>query len=107
MANPADVTLQHEIEQFLYYEAAILDARCYTEWLDLLSEDCSYYMPTRYNRTRREMEHEFSHENEVAHFDDDKASLRVRVKRLFGQKRCQTGRRARAHGHSSASTVRV
>lgn len=78
-----DAALQHEIEQFLYYEAAVLDARRYTEWLDLLTEDCSYYMPTRYNRTRREMEHEFSHPNEVAHFDDDKASLRVRVKRLL------------------------
>jgi 3-phenylpropionate/cinnamic acid dioxygenase small subunit len=82
-ANTADAALQHEIEQFLYYEAAVLDARRYPDWLDLLSEDCSYYMPTRYNRTRREMEHEFSHANEVAHFDDDKASLRVRVKRLL------------------------
>jgi 3-phenylpropionate/cinnamic acid dioxygenase small subunit len=79
----SDPVLQHEIEQFLYLEAAILDERRYTDWLDLLTEDCSYYMPTRYNRTRREMQHEFSHADEVAHFDDDKASLRVRVKRLL------------------------
>lgn len=78
-----DAALQYEVEQFLYHEAAVLDERRYTHWLDLLTEDCTYYMPTRYNRTRREMEHEFSHPNEVAHFDDDKASLRVRVKRLL------------------------
>ena len=82
-ASVADAALQHEIEQFLYYEAAVLDDRRYTDWLDLLTEDCHYYMPTRYNRTRREMEHEFSHSDEVAHFDDDKASLRVRVRRLL------------------------
>lgn len=82
MSAPVDLLLQHEVEQFLYYEAAVLDERRYTEWLDLLTDDCSYYMPTRYNRTRRELQHEFSHPDEVAHFDDDKASLRVRVKRL-------------------------
>lgn len=78
-----DQRLQFEIEQFLYLEAAILDERRYTDWLELLTDDCTYYMPTRYNRTRREMQHEFSQANEVAHFDDDKASLRVRVKRLL------------------------
>lgn len=78
-----DPRLQFEIEQFLYLEAAILDERRYTDWLELLTDDCIYYMPTRYNRTRREMQHEFSHADEVAHFDDDKASLRVRVKRLL------------------------
>lgn len=83
LAHPADAALQHEIEQFLYLEAAVLDDRRHTEWLDFFTDDCTYYMPTRYNRTRRELQHEFSHADEVAHFDDDKASLRVRVKRLL------------------------
>lgn len=77
------IELQHDVEQFLYHEAAVLDERRYTDWLDLLTDDCTYYMPTRYNRTRRELDHEFSRSDEVAHFDDDKASLRVRVKRLL------------------------
>lgn len=78
-----DAQLQHEVEQFLYHEAAVIDDRRYVEWLELFTEDCHYYMPTRYNRMRREMDHEFSRIDEVAHFDDDKASLRVRVKRLL------------------------
>lgn len=81
--RPVDAALQHEIEQFLYLEAAVLDDRRYTEWLDYFTDDCHYYMPTRYNRTRRELDREFSRDDEVAHFDDDKASLRVRVKRLL------------------------
>lgn len=78
-----DHVLQHEIEQFLYREAAILDDRRYVDWLELFTHDCLYYMPTRYNRTRREGALEFSRADEVAHFDDDKASLGVRVKRLL------------------------
>lgn len=83
MQQPVDADLQHEIEQFLYFESAVLDDRRYVEWLALFTEDCSYYMPTRYNRTRRELDHEFSRPDEVAHFDEDIHSLRVRVKRLL------------------------
>ena len=82
-AAGVDHVLQHEIEQFLYREAAIIDDRRYVDWLELFTDDCLYYMPTRYNRTRREAALEFSRADEVAHFDDDKASLRVRVKRLL------------------------
>jgi 3-phenylpropionate/cinnamic acid dioxygenase small subunit len=78
-----DPALQHAVEQFLYWEAAVLDDRRWSDWLEFFTDDCRYYMPTRYNRTRREMDHEFSRADEVAHFDDDLASLRVRVKRLL------------------------
>jgi 3-phenylpropionate/cinnamic acid dioxygenase small subunit len=75
--------LQQEVEQFLYLEAAVIDERRYVDWLEFFTDDCHYYMPTRYNRMRREMDHEFSRPDEVAHFDEDKASLKVRVKRLL------------------------
>ena len=80
----ATVSLEvhHEVEQFLFHEAALLDARRIGPWLELLAEDVHYYMPTRYTRARRESGHEFSTPDELAHFDDDKASLRQRVKRL-------------------------
>lgn len=39
-------------------------------------------MPVRFNRMRRDLDHEFARANEVALFDDDKASLGVRIKRL-------------------------
>ena len=41
--------LLREIEQFLYWEALLLDERRLTEWLDLLAEDIHYWMPIRRN----------------------------------------------------------
>ena len=76
------VDLQHEIEQFLYHEAALLDDGDYHGWLALFTDDIHYWMPTRYNRTRREREFDTSAANELAFFDDDKASLAMRVKRI-------------------------
>jgi biphenyl 2,3-dioxygenase subunit beta len=74
--------LQREIEQFLFVEARILDERRIEEWYKLLADDLHYYMPTRYNRARREMKYEFSAPNEAALFDDDKPSIWQRIKRL-------------------------
>jgi 3-phenylpropionate/cinnamic acid dioxygenase small subunit len=82
MTAPVTVELQHEVEQFLFEEAALLDDGKFHEWLGILTDDIHYWMPTRYNRTRREREHEFSKPNEVAFFDEDKSSLAMRVKRL-------------------------
>jgi 3-phenylpropionate/cinnamic acid dioxygenase small subunit len=82
MAASVTPELQQEIEQFLYLEAALLDDGDYHGWLDVLADDIHYWMPTRYNRTRRERHLDTSAENELAFFDDDKASLRMRVKRL-------------------------
>ena len=46
--------LQQEIEQFLYHESRVLDDRRYEEWFKLLADDLHYFMPTRYNRLKRE-----------------------------------------------------
>lgn len=82
--GPMRVTLelQHEIEQFYYEEAALLDERRYDEWLALFTDDTRYFMPTRSLRNRREAAKEFSGEREIAHFDDDKEHLALRVARL-------------------------
>lgn len=77
-----DVELQHEIEQFLFHEAALLDQREFDDWLELFADDVHYWMPTRYNRLRREMDKEFSAPNETAFFDEDKDALVRRVRRL-------------------------
>jgi 3-phenylpropionate/cinnamic acid dioxygenase small subunit len=74
--------LQQEIEQFLYHESRLLDDRKYEEWYALLAEDLHYFMPTRYNRLRREGDKEFSGPNEAAFFDEDKAAIAVRIRRL-------------------------
>jgi 3-phenylpropionate/trans-cinnamate dioxygenase beta subunit len=77
-----DVELQHELEQFLYHEAQLLADREYRDWLDLFAEDIHYWMPTRYNRLRRELHKEFSEPDETAFFDEDYDSLSRRITRL-------------------------
>ncbi|MGH7947956.1 MAG: 3-phenylpropionate/cinnamic acid dioxygenase subunit beta [Candidatus Binataceae bacterium] len=77
-----DVNLQHAIEQFLYYEARLLDDRRIDDWYALLADDIHYFMPTRYNRLKREADREFSGEHEAALFDEDKRSMAQRLRRL-------------------------
>lgn len=74
--------LQQEIEQFLYHESRVLDDRKYEEWYELLADDLHYFMPTRYNRLKRETEKEFSGPTEAAFFDEDKKSIARRIRRL-------------------------
>jgi biphenyl 2,3-dioxygenase beta subunit len=74
--------LHHEIEQFLYHEARLLDDRRFEEWYELLADDLHYVMPTRYNRLRREAQHEFAASDETQLFDDDKHSIAQRIRRL-------------------------
>lgn len=47
--------LQHEIEQFLYAEAALLDDHNLDEWFTLMAPDIHYFMPVRSNRQQREL----------------------------------------------------
>src|SRR5687768_3468986 len=82
MAVVADVALQHDIEQFLFFEARLLDERRFDDWFKLLADDIHYWMPTRYNRLLREMDRENSGPTEVANFDEDKRSMGQRVYRL-------------------------
>jgi biphenyl 2,3-dioxygenase subunit beta len=81
-AEPVSAQLHHEIEQFLYYEARLLDERRFEEWYELLADDLQYVMPTRYNRLRREAQHEFAGADEAQHFDEDKHSIAQRIRRL-------------------------
>lgn len=72
----------HEIEQFLFQEAAFLDSRRYREWLGCFAEDVRYWAPTRSNRWPREAALEIAAHDHAAIFDEDYASLEVRVRRL-------------------------
>jgi 3-phenylpropionate/cinnamic acid dioxygenase small subunit len=77
-----DVLLQHELEQFFYAEAAVLDARRYEEWLTFFADDLEYWMPIRSTRAADDEEHEFTKLGEGAFFDDDKASMEQRVRKV-------------------------
>ena len=71
--------IQHEIEQFLYSEAELLDHRRFDEWLDLMADDFLYQMPVRLTR---EAGQTGDLSMEMMHFDDDKNTLSMRVERL-------------------------
>lgn len=76
---PDTQTLQREVESFLYREAEILDAREFREWLDLLTEDITYLVPTQVNR---ELDDETTFEGEGFIFNEDRSTLESRIRRF-------------------------
>lgn len=81
--RPASVsaTIHHDVSQWLYWEAELLDGRRFREWLSLLADDVRYRMPVTVTAMRRT-----SHVplGSMAHFDEDRYSLEKRVERLEG-----------------------
>jgi biphenyl 2,3-dioxygenase beta subunit len=82
IATIIDVLQQHEIERFYREEAAALDEKRFHDWLDLFSDDTHYWMPIRRTRTVDQLDKEFTAKDEMAYFDDDKAMLEMRVRKL-------------------------
>lgn len=74
--------LHFEAEEFLYHEAELLDSRRLDEWLGVLTEDIHYWMPIRRTTQAKEMHLEFTQPGGMAFFDDDLATLALRVQRL-------------------------
>jgi len=67
-------------EQLLYHEARLLDGNRYRDWLELLAPDLRYWAPARAAVPRA---HEIADESKrLALFDENKASLTLRVARL-------------------------
>jgi biphenyl 2,3-dioxygenase beta subunit len=71
-----------EVEEFYYEEAAMLDERRYRDWLALFTDDAHYWMPIRRTTTAKETGGEFSSPDGMAYFDDDRATLEIRVRKL-------------------------
>ena len=80
--DPGSVTpeLQHEVEQFYYQEARLLDGRQYQTWLGLCTEDIRYVMPARTNplvdNSERGQESMISVERELEGPDSDGLPVR-------------------------------
>ena len=77
--------LKTDIEDFLYAEADLMDERRFREWLDLLTEDITYFMPVRRNV---KFGHHASRENTrqgegISWFDEDKWTLTKRVDQIL------------------------
>ena len=75
--------LTFEVQEFLFHEARLLDAREYRAWLELLADDIHYWMPIRRTTTAREVAQEFTRIGDIAFFDEDKTRLNLRVERLY------------------------
>ncbi|SRR5579875_274698 len=79
----AHLVLTREVEDFLYYEADLLDERRYEEWLTLLTDDIRYWMPIRKNVPYRDERGDITGEEDIAWIDDDKATLTKRVRQIM------------------------
>lgn len=78
----AAMVRQHQVEQFLYDEAALLDAHDLHAWLDLFTDDATYFMPLRRTRMAHDTAREFTGRDEMAWFNDTKMQLAGRVVKL-------------------------
>jgi 3-phenylpropionate/cinnamic acid dioxygenase small subunit len=79
----AKLLLHREIEEFLYNEAELLDARRFDEWLTLFTDDARYWMPMRRNVPHDDREREFTREGaDVNWFDEGKDTLGRRVAQI-------------------------
>ncbi|MGE4482271.1 3-phenylpropionate/cinnamic acid dioxygenase subunit beta [Acidocella sp.] len=73
--------LQHEVERFLYLEAALQDEHRFREWLEFLSEDVRYTLSTNTLAQARDRRRGIVPPTTYI-FDDNKYTLERRVARL-------------------------
>lgn len=78
----AYLDLMREIEDFLYYEADLLDERQFEAWLDLFTDDVIYWMPMRKNLAYEDRDRDITSEDDIAWMHDDKLTLTKRVKQI-------------------------
>lgn len=79
LASAADT---HDVSQFLFAEADLLDSWRFADWLTLLSPEVRYWSPARENRLIKDLEKEIAPPGGSAHFDEDFEMLRQRVARV-------------------------
>jgi 3-phenylpropionate/cinnamic acid dioxygenase small subunit len=77
--------LKADVEDFYYREADLLDDRRFRDWLDLLAEDISYFMPIRRNvKFGQQAARENTRRGEgISWFDEDKWTLTKRVEQIL------------------------
>lgn len=83
--NDAYYRLKADMEDFLYAEADLLDERRFRDWLNLLADDITYFMPIRRNvKFGRHIEHENTRQGAgISWFDEDKWTLTKRVDQIL------------------------
>ena len=76
MAAPHSIT-RPEVEDFLYFEAELLDDWRLEEWLTLFTDDAHYYVPST------DLAADASPDNSLFYIADDRFRLASRVTRLL------------------------
>jgi len=75
--------LKEDIGEFLAFEADLLDARRYEDWLALLTEDIRYWMPMTRNMASDDIGREFTIEDkDVNWIEEGIETIRQRVAQL-------------------------
>lgn len=74
--------LYQQVLMFLYHEAYLLDNWNLEGWLQLLSDDVVYLMPVRVTQEKKDG---LGFVDGLYHFEENKASLTLRIKRLQTQ----------------------
>jgi 3-phenylpropionate/cinnamic acid dioxygenase small subunit len=77
--------LKADIEDFYFHEADLLDERKFRDWLDILADDISYFMPIRRNvKFGQHTARENTKMGEgISWFDEDKWTLTKRVEQIL------------------------
>src|SRR5580704_3450743 len=77
--------LKADVEDFYYQEADLLDDRRFRDWLDILADDISYFMPIRRNvKFGQHASRENTKSGEgISWFDEDKWTLTKRVEQIL------------------------
>ena len=74
-AGGFDSTLQHQVEQFLYLQAELLDTKQWQGWIDLFADDGIYWMPPDASYK--------TWDGQPAIFAEDKNLMNVRMGRVL------------------------
>jgi len=80
VSGPEIRALRFEFEEWLCREAALLDEGHFEAWLELFDDEVRYWAPVRENVRRGD--EPLDSEHRLTHFEDDKGTLELRVKRL-------------------------
>lgn len=83
LSTAEKMQLQYQVEQFLFHEAALLDDRRFSDWLELIADDVHYWMPIRRTVMLADLDREFTKIGGMSFFDDDKNDLKMRVDKLY------------------------
>jgi len=73
------IEAKHIFEQWLFYEAKLLDEIDFDDWFQLMHPELSYQMPVRVNKSGMERP---DYSTDMYAFYDDIETLRLRVDRL-------------------------